>query len=193
MKEPFGPSPDASYVYVMNYYRKIPALGASQADNWLLLAHPEVEVLLGSRVRLMGRVQQNAVLVKGKQTVVIIVMKSTEASTLAVVDGIKKMIPRAEQVVPKGVTIRLLDDASTFVKDSIQDVVVEMLTAATLAWAPARLARNASRKRAWSKKDKSRGPARCSATVPSASTPGWRPSFAPTSVPGRGSTSSRDG
>ena len=44
-------------------------------------------------VRLMGRVQQNAVLVKGKQTVIIVVMKSTEASTLAVVDGIKKMIP----------------------------------------------------------------------------------------------------
>jgi multidrug efflux pump subunit AcrB len=83
-------------------------------------------------VRLMGRVQQNAVLVKGKQTVVIIVMKSTEASTLAVVDGIKKMIPRAEQVVPEGVKIRLLDDASTFVKDSIKDVLVEMLTAGAL-------------------------------------------------------------
>ena len=53
-------------------------------------------------VQLMGRVQQNAVLVKGKQTVIIVVMKSTEASTLDVVDGIKKMIPRAEQVVSAG-------------------------------------------------------------------------------------------
>ena len=83
-------------------------------------------------VRLMGRVQQNAVLVKGKQIVIIVVMKSTEASTLAVVDGIKKMIPRAEQVVPEGVKIRLLDDASTFVKDAISDVVHEMLTAGAL-------------------------------------------------------------
>ena len=83
-------------------------------------------------VQLMGRVQQNAVLVKGKQTVIIIVMKSTEASTLDVVDGIKKMIVRAEQVVPEGVRIRLLDDASTFVKDSISDVVHEMLMAGAL-------------------------------------------------------------
>ena len=83
-------------------------------------------------VRLMGRVQQNAVLVKGKQTVIIVVMKSTEASTLAVVDGIKKMIVRAEQVVPEGVKIRLLDDASIFVKDSISDVVHEMLAAGAL-------------------------------------------------------------
>jgi multidrug efflux pump subunit AcrB len=83
-------------------------------------------------VRLMGRVQQNAVLVKGKQTVIIVVMKSTEASTLAVVDGVKKMIPRAEHVVPQGVRIRLLDDASIFVKDAISDVVYEMLTAGAL-------------------------------------------------------------
>ena len=83
-------------------------------------------------VRLMGRVQQNAVLVKGKQTVILVVMKSTEASTLDVVDGVKKMISRAEQVVPEGVKIRLLDDASTFVKDSIADVLHEMLTAGAL-------------------------------------------------------------
>ena len=83
-------------------------------------------------VRLMGRVQQNAVLVKGKQTVIVVVMKSTEASTLAVVDGVKKMIVRAEQVSPPGVKIRLLDDASTFVKDAISDVVHEMLTAGAL-------------------------------------------------------------
>src|ERR1051325_5536605 len=83
-------------------------------------------------VRLMGRVQQNAVLVKGKQTVIIVAMKSTEASTLDVVEGIKKMIPRAEEISPKDVKIRLLDDASTFVKDSIADVVYEMLTAVAL-------------------------------------------------------------
>ncbi len=83
-------------------------------------------------VHLMGRVQQNAVLVKGKQTVIIVVMKSTDASTLSVVDGIKKMIPRIEQVVPEGVKIRLLDDASIFVKDSISDVVHEMATAGAL-------------------------------------------------------------
>ncbi|HKT34242.1 MAG TPA: efflux RND transporter permease subunit [Nitrospira sp.] len=83
-------------------------------------------------VQLMGRVQQNSVLVKGKQTVIIVVMKSTEASTLNVVDGIKRMIPRAEKVSPPGVKIRLLDDASAFVKDSISDVVHEMAIAGAL-------------------------------------------------------------
>ena len=83
-------------------------------------------------VGLMGRVQKNAVLMDGKQIVIIVAMKSTEASTVAVVNGIKDMIPRVEQVVPDGVKIRLLDDASTFVKESVRDVVHEMLSAGAL-------------------------------------------------------------
>jgi multidrug efflux pump subunit AcrB len=83
-------------------------------------------------VGLMGRVQKNAVLLKGKQIVIIVAMKSTEASTVAVVNGIKEMIPRIEQVVPEGVKIRLLDDASTFVKESVRDVVHEILSAGAL-------------------------------------------------------------
>ena len=82
--------------------------------------------------QLMGRVQQNVVLVHGKQSVIIVVMKSTEASTLSVVDGIKQIIPRIQKVVPKGVKISLLSDTSTFVKDSISDVLHEMLSAGAL-------------------------------------------------------------
>ena len=46
--------------------------------------------------------KQNAVLVEGKQTVILVVMKSSEASTLDVVDGIKKMIPRIRANRPRG-------------------------------------------------------------------------------------------
>jgi multidrug efflux pump subunit AcrB len=83
-------------------------------------------------VQLAGPPQTNAVLVDGKQAVTIVVMKSGEASTLEVVDGIKKAIPRIEKIVPKGVQIKILNDASIFVKDSITDVVYEMATASAL-------------------------------------------------------------
>jgi multidrug efflux pump subunit AcrB len=82
--------------------------------------------------QLMGRVQQNVVLVHGKQSVIIVVMKSTEASTLNVVEGIKEIIPRIQKIVPKGMKISLLSDTSTFVKDSISDVLHEMLSAGAL-------------------------------------------------------------
>jgi len=82
--------------------------------------------------RLAGRVQTNAVIVEGQQAVIVVVMKSSEASTLEVVHGIKEIIPRIQDVLPKDVKVTLLIDASQFVKDAIADVLHEMLTAAAL-------------------------------------------------------------
>ena len=76
--------------------------------------------------------QQNAVLVHGKQSVLIEVLKSGDASTLAVVSGIKAMLPGIIRTLPPGVTITPLNDASGFVRDSVRDVVQEMITAAVL-------------------------------------------------------------
>ena len=53
-------------------------------------------------VRLAGPPQTNAVLVDGQQAVIIVVMKSSEASTLDVVDGIKKIDPaHSEKSCPR--------------------------------------------------------------------------------------------
>jgi multidrug efflux pump subunit AcrB len=83
-------------------------------------------------VRLAGRVQTNSVLVDGKQAVIVVVMKSSEASTIDIVDGIKKMLPRIQEVVPPDVKVSLISDSSVFVKDAISDVVHEMVIAAAL-------------------------------------------------------------
>jgi len=85
-----------------------------------------------SVTRLAGRVQTNAVIVDGQQAVIVVVMKSSEASTLEVVQGIKDVIPRIQDVVPEGVKVKLLIDASGFVKQAISDVVHEMIIAAAL-------------------------------------------------------------
>ena len=85
-----------------------------------------------SVTRLAGRVQTNAVIVDGQQAVIVVVMKSSEASTLEVVQGIKDIIPRIQEIVPQGVKVKLLIDASGFVKQAIEDVVHEMVIAAAL-------------------------------------------------------------
>jgi len=76
--------------------------------------------------------QTNAVLVKGKQSVLIQVFKSGDASTLSVVAGIKKALPGVIRTLPPGVKITPLNDASGFVRDSVREVVQEMITAAIL-------------------------------------------------------------
>jgi multidrug efflux pump subunit AcrB len=76
--------------------------------------------------------QTNAVLVKGKQSVLIQIFKSGNASTLAVVAGIKQALPGIIRTLPPGVKITPLNDASGFVRDSVAEVVQEMITAAIL-------------------------------------------------------------
>tara|TARA_R110002126_G_scaffold272886_2_gene417221 strand:- start:12556 stop:15702 length:3147 start_codon:yes stop_codon:yes gene_type:complete len=81
---------------------------------------------------LSGAPQQNSVLVDGKQAIMLVVMKSSGVSTLSVVDGVKKAIPKIEQTLPSDVKISIINDASKFVKDSISNVAEEMLTATFL-------------------------------------------------------------
>ena len=59
---------------------------------------------------LSGAPQQNAVLVDGKQTVVLVVMKSSDVSTLNVISGVKALIPEIERTVPGNIKIRVLND-----------------------------------------------------------------------------------
>ncbi|QDH13169.1 efflux RND transporter permease subunit [Formicincola oecophyllae] len=79
-----------------------------------------------------GPPQMNAVLVRGQQAVMIVVMKSGNASTLEVVAGIKKLLPQVRTTLPEGTEMRILTDASGFVKESVTDVMREMLMAALL-------------------------------------------------------------
>jgi len=80
-----------------------------------------------------GPPQQNVVLVKGQQSLLLQILKTGDASTLAVVSGIKALLPGIEKTLPPGVTITPLNDQSGFVLTSILDVVQEMLAAAVLA------------------------------------------------------------
>jgi multidrug efflux pump subunit AcrB len=79
-----------------------------------------------------GPPQVNMVLVKGQQAVLLPVLKTGSASTLAVVAGIKALLPQIESTLPDGVHIDVLNDASVFVRASVVDVAREMAIAAAL-------------------------------------------------------------
>ena len=85
-----------------------------------------------AHVYLGGPPQTNSVLVHGQQAVLLEILKAGDASTLAVVAGVKAKIPQILQTLPAGVKITTLNDASTFVRASVEDVVQEMVMAALL-------------------------------------------------------------
>jgi multidrug efflux pump subunit AcrB len=77
-------------------------------------------------------VQQNVVRTEGKQSVLLSIIKNRNASTLAVVNAVKKALPIARASAPRGMQIQELFDQSLFVKDSIIGLLREGAIAAGL-------------------------------------------------------------
>src|SRR5580692_4981231 len=85
-----------------------------------------------AQVRDGNLVQQNIVREDGRRAVLLSVIKNGNASTLAVVNGVKKALDVARAAAPAGLTISELFDQSVFVKDSVRGVLREGAIAAGL-------------------------------------------------------------
>jgi len=77
-------------------------------------------------------VQQNIVRTDGRRSVLLSIIKNGNASTLAVVNGVKQALTIARQAAPSGMQIKELFDQSVFVRDSIQGLLREGAIAGAL-------------------------------------------------------------
>jgi multidrug efflux pump subunit AcrB len=77
-------------------------------------------------------VQTNIVRQNGRRTAIIPILKSGSASTLAIIDKIKQVLPNIQANAPPGLDIKLLFDQSFFVRASIKGVIIEASIAAAL-------------------------------------------------------------
>jgi multidrug efflux pump subunit AcrB len=76
--------------------------------------------------------QTNIVRHNGSRGVLVTVIRAGNASTLSVVDGIRRLLPRIEQTLPPQLNIQPLADQSVFVRGAIEGVVREAVIAAGL-------------------------------------------------------------
>ena len=76
--------------------------------------------------------QTNVVHVDGARSVLINVLKGGAASTLAVIDGVKKKAEQIKDQLPETLQIKPIGDQSIFVRSAISGVVVEGVIAALL-------------------------------------------------------------
>ena len=76
--------------------------------------------------------QTNLVRVDGHRSVLMTVLKSGSASTLAIVDGVKKALPKLQETLPPSFKVLPLADQSLFVKAAVSGVVKEGVIAAAL-------------------------------------------------------------
>src|ERR1700727_500489 len=76
--------------------------------------------------------QTNIVRQDGKRGVLVTVYKAGDASTLAVVKGVRQLLPRIAQTLPPELRIQPLADQSVFVRGAINGVIREAVIAAAL-------------------------------------------------------------
>ena len=76
--------------------------------------------------------QTNIVNEGGSQAILQNIIKMGAASTIDVVNRVKAQIPAIKNILPAGVNLRIINDQSIFVRNSVDDVLREGLTAAGL-------------------------------------------------------------
>jgi multidrug efflux pump subunit AcrB len=76
--------------------------------------------------------QTNLVRVNGARAVLMTILKAGSASTLDIISGIKKLLPRVEESLPAGLDLHAVGDQSVFVKAAVSGVVREAVLAAAL-------------------------------------------------------------
>ncbi|KRR04485.1 efflux RND transporter permease subunit [Bradyrhizobium valentinum] len=85
-----------------------------------------------AQVRDGSMVQQNIVREDGRRSVLLSVIKNGNASTLAVVNGVKQALQNIRAAAPAGLNVNELFDQSVFVKNSVNGVLREGAIAAGL-------------------------------------------------------------
>ena len=91
-------------------------------------------VLLGDvgMVKDSYAVQNNIVHVDGKRATYLAILKHADASTLAVVDATRDMLPQIQAAAPKGMELRLDFDQSVFVRAAVTNVIREAVISSIL-------------------------------------------------------------
>jgi len=76
--------------------------------------------------------QRNVVRVDGSRAVLMTVLKSGAASTIAIVDQAKALLPKIRETLPPSLKVQPLSDQSLFVKAAVSGVIKEGVIAAAL-------------------------------------------------------------
>jgi multidrug efflux pump subunit AcrB len=93
-----------------------------------------VPVLLGDVAKVADgfAVQNNIVHVDGRRATYLTILKHSEASSLAVVEATRELLPEIQKAAPDGIEIKLDFDQSVYVRAAIKNVASEAVIASLL-------------------------------------------------------------
>jgi multidrug efflux pump subunit AcrB len=130
---PAGTQKIGSYEYIVRLNASPSTV--SELNNLPLRSEPGGGVLYirdVANVRDGNPPQTNIVTVNGIRAVMMSIQKSGNASTLAIVNKIKSLLPQVEESLPSALKLTMFADQSIFVTAAIRGVIIEATIAAAL-------------------------------------------------------------
>ncbi len=93
-----------------------------------------IPVLLGDIAKVSDSFAQqtNIVRINGQRASFLPILKNSTASTLAVVDAVKNMLPELQAIAPEGMELAMDFDQSVFVRSAVENVIKEAALASIL-------------------------------------------------------------
>ena len=93
-----------------------------------------VPVLLGDVAKISDsyQTQTNMVHVNGQKASFMAILKHSDASTLAVVDAVRELLPELQAGAPQGLELKMDFDQSVFVRGAVENVVHEAVISSVL-------------------------------------------------------------
>jgi multidrug efflux pump subunit AcrB len=129
---PTGTAKIGPYEYVMDMnsipktIKELNQIPVKSIDNAVVFVQDVAQVHDGYIPQL------NIVNRNGKRSLLFNILRSGKASTLTVVERVKKALPRIQAMIPPECKVDIITDESLFVKDCVSEVVREALIAAGL-------------------------------------------------------------
>ncbi len=122
--------PKDYYIYSNSMIRKAQDINKVPIE----IGAGEAPVLMNDvgRVEVSSQIQYNKVLINGQPSVYIPVLRQAGANTIAVVDGVKKLLPRAFGL-PPGMKLKTIFDQSTYIREAVESLEHEAVSGSVLA------------------------------------------------------------
>src|SRR5271166_2266751 len=118
------------YIYSNSMIEKVPDIGQVPVK----VGRGQAPVLMDdvAKVTDSAQIQYNKVLINGRPSVYVPVLRQVGANTIAVVDGINNLVPRVFGL-PPGMNLKTIFDQSLYVRQAVQSLAHEAVMGAVLA------------------------------------------------------------
>src|SRR3954447_4321032 len=93
-----------------------------------------IPVLLGDAAKVSDSyaTQTNIARINGQRASYMAILKNSDASTLAVVDAVRDLLPELQEGAPRGLELKMYFDQSEFVRGAVENVVHEAIISSIL-------------------------------------------------------------